>query len=326
MNELALQLVNNNGIEKVLKVFEAVDDFLPQRRSTISRMYDEAKKLDGHKFRGNIAQIGGGVVSIGAIALGIGLAPVSFGVSLGVGIGVGGAGLATSFGTRGVLYKLSKDTKSIINDIVEADEKKCAKLRQEWNGLDSICKKLAKENPMTTWEKTVKLAFKLGQTMIDIILNIAFGRFAGLLGRKGEVIAKSLYKVYSNQHIQSQIVKPLKNGDFKSLFSNISQIAKTMVSVEGFFDNFFIYVEIIGEIAITATATAIGGFFVTVGGALAILALQEVITAISNIIQGSVAEASHEIRKKAGQLEEQSKELEEFHRDIKEWLNKMNRI
>ena len=142
--ELALELINHNAIEKVMEVLEATNDFILQRKETIGRMREEADKLDKHKFLGNITQIVGGGTAVGAVIVGAVLAPFSYGASLGVGVGVGVASELVSKGSQGSIYLLARGIKQTVDDIIDADEKKFAKLLEKWNELDRICKSVGR--------------------------------------------------------------------------------------------------------------------------------------------------------------------------------------
>ena len=170
VDELALQLIENNAIEKVMEVLEAAEDFIPQRQKTIARMREIADNLDKHKLRGNVAQLLGGGIAVGAVIVGGILAPFSFGASLGVGLGVSAAGLATSSGTRGVLWLLANDTKEEVDNILKKDEEKYNNLITKWNELNKICEKVERRQQKWRWNDIVDCVIWLAES--DKFFNI----------------------------------------------------------------------------------------------------------------------------------------------------------
>lgn len=319
--KLALYLIENNGLNRVLEVLEAIEDFLPHRECTIKRMREEADKLDVHKFNGNIAQVAGAGAGLGAIIIGAALAPITFGISFGVGLGVGAVGLATSAGTRAVLWKLSKNTEKEIDEILKKDKQKYAKLHEKWSELDIICKPMQRMEQNCTWDSVIHFIVSVTMKIVEFFISFALGKIRKV-GKIGKTVFKTLMAAYSNEYFHNSIVKPLQKGNIKLLFQNIGSIITKTCHEREFWEVALESLGLAADICITAFTCAAGSIVVSIGGGLALYAIHDLIDSILNIAQGSVAEASCAIRKDADKLEKQYLQLKELSATVKKLSKK----
>ena len=304
--ELALYLVQSTEvIAQVIDIQKAVEDFLPHREMTIQRLREEADKLDEHNLRGNVAKVVGGSTSLGAGLVGLALAPLTFGISAIVGTGVAAAGVVTAYGTKAVLMKISSDTKKKVNAILDADERASITLRRRWNEFSQICKQIAKFDTKWSWKNIAEFAFWIINKAFEFLISTALGK----LVKWGAVVTKTLFSIYTNDYFKTNIKDPFLKGNYTLLLENLASIIKRLSCSKEFWVD-FLHISGIGVgAAITAYTTAAGGFFVGTAGSLAIIGYSELISAIINMVQGSVTDVSIAIRKKAKELEFQESEL-----------------
>lgn len=305
---LALNLVKYNAIEKVMRVLAAVEDFLPQREWTIQRMREEADNLDEHNLRGNVAKVIGGSTSVAAGVTGLVLAPFTLGISAVVGSAVAAGGFVTTQGTKAVLWKLSRDTKKKVDNILYEDERAYAKLRSEWNELDTICKSVERMQQELNLNDIVHGAFWIAEKVLNFIIPIGIGKVM----KRGATIVKSLYSIYTNEYFKTKIGKPFRDGNYKLLFQNLASFVRRMIYNDEFWEDVLHLSGLVFGTAITAVTATMGGVFVGISGGLAISGMNELISAIVNLARGSVSDVSKAIREKADELEQQKFELEEF--------------
>ena len=119
-----------------------------------------------------------------------------------------------------------------------------------------------------------------------------------------------------------KVVKSLTEGSMKLVFHYLTSFVKEKHDDMVFWGEILKFAGSVGGIVITTFVTVVGNFFTITVDSLVIPEIEKMIDVIVNMVQGSVAEASYEIRTKAEELEKQAEKLEEFTVAVKKLLPK----
>jgi len=325
VEQLVHQLVHYNAIEQVMIVLEAVENFVPIRARIIRQMRVLASELDEHNFNGNIAKVvGSGAGTAAGVTTFTMLlaAPFTAGISLVVGAGVMGgiaaAGTATQLGTKAVIWKLSRDTKKAVDELLEQDERAYEPVRRAWKELDVICTRVQRMQEKWTWNEIVNTAFWVAEKIIEFIVPIGLGR----LGKKAATLTKTLFSIHTNEYFKTQIARPFLRGDYRLLFHNAVQFVRNMIDADEFWIQFLQIFDMVGAAAIVAISTLAGGIFISTAGYLTTFNMSTLIDTIINMAKGSPSETAIAICKKANELEEQKVELERFVKSVRNAISR----